>query len=92
MSLFSNPERWARAGAGSTGRLVLMISLHLVLCVMTLAWVIIPFAVDSPTRPSEIWRLAAPPLLFVGFFYPSMYLYAMYRLLKRIDDLEKRLP
>jgi hypothetical protein len=36
--------------------------------------------------------IGAAPLLYVGVFLPGMYLYAMSRLLKRIDDLEKGEP
>ncbi len=92
MSLFRNPERWATQAAGSTGRLVLMMSLHFVLCALLMMWILIPYGIESPTPPSETLRRVAAPLLFVGFFYPGMYLYAMSRLLKRIDDLEKRQP
>lgn len=89
MSLFRNPERWARQAAGSTWRLVLMIVLHFIMCVFAMLLLLSPFRHAGPKYLSGVLSGAAP-LLYVGVLLPSMYLYAMSRLLKRIDGLEKR--
>ena len=91
MNLFRNPERWARQGAGSTWRLVLMIVLHFIMCVFAMLLIVSPFRHFSPISPFRVLSGGAPYiLLYVGVLSPGMYLYAMSRLLKRIDDLEKR--
>lgn len=58
-----------------------MIVLHFIMCVFAMLLLLSAFRHVSSV---------AVLLLFVGVYYPGMYLYAMSRLLKRIDDLEKR--
>ncbi len=38
----------------------------------------------------DLVKRGAPPIVFIGVFYPSMYLYAMYRLLRMIRERETK--
>ncbi|MDO8683450.1 MAG: hypothetical protein Q7N50_08215 [Armatimonadota bacterium] len=89
MTILNNPEGWARNGAGSIWRLGLMIILHLILCIVTIFLVLLPFRHVSPMPQSSIASGGgAAMLFFVGVYFSGLYLYAMFRLLKRIDELE----
>lgn len=77
MSLFSDPVGWARIAAGSRLRLTLAIVLHISACLLFSLYRV-PKAPDAFLSPVHIGAI-----FFLGGYFPIVYLYAIYRLLRR---------
>ena len=78
--LYSNPTKWAKKLVGSKWRLALMVLTHWgalgTLCFL---------------RATVLHKETdAHALLFFGALFPSIYLYALFHLIQRVNELESR--
>lgn len=88
--LSSNPVGWAEQVARTKLRVFSWILIHIGLVAAGLAaiyWLLPKPHVDSALTP-YLFLAGAGPIVFIGIWYPAMYLYAMYRLLKIIKEAE----
>jgi hypothetical protein len=92
MTIFNDPERWSRRTAGSVHLLIFMTICHLVVWSLPVASLLLfqriwpMYHALSPWLPYLVLSL-----FFVAVFLPALYLYAMFRLLKRIDELKSEI-
>lgn len=86
--LSRNPVGWAEQVAKTKFRVFLWILIHIGFVAAGLGgiyWLLPKPHIDSPVTP-YLFLAGAGPIVFIGIWYPAMYLYAMYRLLKIIKE------
>jgi len=86
--LWSDPVGWAEQVAKTKLRVFLWVLIHIGFVAGGLAgidWLLPKPHVDSDISPYLILA-AAGPFVLIGIWFPAMYLYATYRLLKIVKD------
>lgn len=86
--LWSDPVGWAEQVAKTKLRVFLWVLIHIVFVSIGLAGTYVLLQkgdVDADVGPYLIPALAGP-IVIIGIYYPAMYLYAMYRLLKILKE------
>lgn len=88
--LWSDPVGWAEQVAKTKLRVFVWILIHIVFVATGLAGAYVLLQKtrgDADVSPYLIPALAGP-IVIIGIYYPAMYLYAMYRLLKIVKRAE----
>ena len=85
--IFTNPVGWARWIGNSPFHVFIWFLIHSLFIAMGL-WFIYDKLVITGFEPQKAFDVLKPslfPILFVGVYFPVLYAYAIYRLLKIID-------
>jgi hypothetical protein len=82
--LWSDPVGWAEQVAKTKLRVALWILIHIAFVAIGLAGIYVLSQKAHPDTDVSSYLIPAlaGPIVIIGIWYPAMYLYAMYRLLK----------
>jgi hypothetical protein len=87
--LWSDPVGWAEQVAKTKLRVFLWVLIHIGFVAGGLAgiyWLLPKSHVNSDVSPYLLILSGAGPIVCIGIWFPAMYLYAMYRLLKIVKE------
>ncbi|AIY65443.1 hypothetical protein [Pseudoalteromonas piratica] len=84
MSLISEPIGWSRSIAKSKSRVILFTAMHFAVLLLAIWLLFEKVSVQQPlsTLSFQDFLISSSLILFIGGFYPCLYLYAIYRLLE----------
>lgn len=82
--LWSDPVGWAEQVAKTKLRVFVWILIHIIFVAVGLAgtYLLLQKSHGDPDVSPYLIPALAGPIVIIGIYYPAMYLYAMYRLLK----------
>lgn len=85
--IWSDPVGWSEAVAKTPLRIVSWVIIHIIFVTFALMQIyrLVPSDMDPHLKLLIVFG-AASPIYFVGVFFPAMYLYAIYRLLRRVNN------
>jgi hypothetical protein len=93
--IWSNPIGWSCGVGRSRARVITFIIIHIAFITFGLwsIYVLTRLLQKDDFTDQLSWMSAvlvgAMPIFFIGVFYPTLYLYAIYRLLQEIDKRDK---
>jgi hypothetical protein len=85
--IFTNPVGWARWIGNSLKFVFVCFLVHLLFVTIGFGFIYIGL-INTGLEPQRALNLLLPgffPIVFIGIIYPTMYAYAIFRLLKIID-------
>jgi hypothetical protein len=93
--IYRDPVGWSKKLAGSRLRMTLFVFVHILFVsggLFTIYWFLnllskAPVKDATDIQTIGLWAIlmGAGPIIFIGIFYPALYIYAIYRLLKIIE-------